>query len=236
MSQARDLHRALLRPAIIHTLRAAGFHSTKPSVLDTLTSLAEHYLILLASTTAQHAISAHDDPIPTVSDVRLALTDCGVLFPSDDAAEESWKEIMRVPLEDMGRAVEKGSAGRIAAERRKREEEDLRDVREFERWYHGDALAEIRRVAGVTPDASAAGASFPVVGVGGGLMQADDFLTTLKRKHGKVGDDSKWQGTVLGRSSEDRDVVVEGGPVLRIQDWRPRKRHESAQSAQKEIS
>ena len=123
MSQARDLHRALLRPAIIHTLRAAGFHSTKPSVLDALTNIAERHLLLLASTTAQYALNTHNDPIPTITDARLALTDCGVLIPAEGAAEEEWRELMRVPVDDMASAVEMGGQKRMIAEKRKRDEE-----------------------------------------------------------------------------------------------------------------
>ncbi|KAK5131890.1 hypothetical protein LTR08_000478 [Meristemomyces frigidus] len=221
MSQARDLHRALLRPAIIHTLRAAGFHSTKPSVLDTLTNIAERYLLLLASTTAQHALNTHNDPIPTITDVRLALTDCGVLIPAEGAAEEEWRELMRVPVVDMASAVEKGGQKRMIAEKRKRDEEDLKDVTEFKRWFQGSQYAEIRRIAGMVPDTSATGA-MPAVGVGGGVVQAEDFLTVLKKKHGKGGDEGRLQGTVLGRDGEDKEVIVEGGPVQRIKDWRPR--------------
>ncbi|KAK4545720.1 hypothetical protein LTR36_002674 [Oleoguttula mirabilis] len=240
MSQAHDLHRALLRPAIIHTLRAAGFHSTKPSVLDTLTNIAERYLLLLASTTAQHAYNTHNEPTPTITDVRLALTDCGVLIPAEGAAEEEWREIMRVPVVDMAKRAGDGKAGekRMAAEKRKREEEDLKDVTEFTRWVEGGQHAEIRRVAGMVPDQSATGA-LPAVGVGGGVVQAEDYLTVLKKRHGKGGqDDSRLQGTVLGRDGDDKDVVVEGGPVQRIRDWRPRLEERSAnvvQSQQDEV-
>ncbi|KAK5127063.1 hypothetical protein LTR85_008422 [Meristemomyces frigidus] len=225
MSQAHDLHRALLRPAIIHTLRAAGFHSTKPSVLDTLTNIAERYLLLLASTTAQHAYNTHNEPTPTVTDVRLALTDCGVLIPAEGAAEEEWREIMRMPVVEMGVRAGEGKAAekRMAAEKRKRGEEDVRDVTEFKRWFDGGQHAELRRVAGRVPDHSATGA-LPAVGVGGGVVHAEDFLAVLKKKYGKGGgvEDSRLQGTVLGREGEDKEVVVEGGPVGRIRDWRPR--------------
>lgn len=216
-----DLHRALLRPAIIHTLRAAGFHSTKPAVLDTLVNLAERYLILLASTSVRHAMLSHNDPIPSVTDVRMALTECGALLPADSAAEEEWREIMRAPIDDLGRAVERGGRARMAAEKRKREEEDVRDITEFKRWYDGPQHAEMRRVAGMVPDPSTTG-SLPTVGVGGGIVHGEDFLTTLKKKHGKGGDESRLQGTVLGKAAEDREVVLEGGPVQRIRDWLPR--------------
>ncbi|EMF17009.1 uncharacterized protein SEPMUDRAFT_32595 [Sphaerulina musiva SO2202] len=220
MSQSHDLHRALLRPAILHTLRAAGFHSTKPSVLDTLLNLAERHLVLLASTTAQHAVSSHNDPVPTISDVRMALSDCGVLIPLEGAAEEAWKERMRIPLAEMA-DVPKAGKQRMIAEKRKRDDEDTEDVREFARWYDSSQYREIKRVAGLEKDLNVPGA-VPLIGVGGSVVKEDDFFTALKKKHSKSGDDSRLQGTVLGRPADERDVVIEGGPVQRLRDWRPR--------------
>lgn len=220
MSQSHDLHRALLRPAILHTLRAAGFHSTKPSVLDTLLNLAERHLVLLASTTAQHAVSSHNDPVPTISDVRMALSDCGVLIPLEGAAEEAWKERMRIPLAELA-DVPKAGKQRMIAEKRKRDDEDTEDVREFARWYDSSQYREIKRVAGLEKDLNVPGA-VPLIGVGGSVVKEDDFFTALKKKHSKSGDDSRLQGTVLGRPADERDVVIEGGPVQRLRDWRPR--------------
>lgn len=216
MSQPYDLHRALLRPAIIHILRAAGFHSTKPSVLDTLVNLAERYLMLLASTTATQARSSHNDPVPTITDIRMALAECGAISPVAGAAEEDWRERMRRPLSEIEKP-ENGGRARAQAEKRRREDEDLRDVREFARWFDSPQHAEMRRIAGLMPDAG----TTAIVGVGGGVVQAEDFLTVLKRKHGKVGEDTRFQGTALGREGEDRAVVIEGGPVGSLRDWRP---------------
>ncbi|KAI6798192.1 hypothetical protein KC332_g16101 [Hortaea werneckii] len=246
MSQAHDLHRALLRPAIIHILRAAGFHSTRPSVLDTLVNIAERYMLLLASTTAQHAYNAHNDPLPTVTDVRMALADCGALTPADTATEEEWRELMRIPVSELQASVSKGGEKRAMAEKRKRDEQDVRDIKRFWRWFEGDTHTEMRRIAGLVPDASSVtgatagggggggGANLPAVGVGGGVVQAEDYLTVLKKRmHGKAGqDDSRLQGTVLGRhgaemgedggGGEFGEVVIEGGPVQRIRDWMPK--------------
>lgn len=188
----------------------------KPAVLDTLVNLAERHLLLLASTTAQHAWLSHNDPIPSITDVRMALSDCGILVPLTDPAEESWTERMRRPLSEIA-DIPKGGAQRMAAEKRKRDEQDTRDVREFTNWFDSAQHREIKRVAGMIPDPNA-----PAVGVGGGVVQADDFLTTLKKKHNKVGDDSRLQGTVLGRQADERDVIIEGGPVAKMKDWRPR--------------
>lgn len=243
-SQSHRLHRALLRPFVLHTLRAAGFHGARPAVIDTVTDLAERYLILLAQTTARHASMAHNDPLPTITDVRMALQDCGVLAPAISGGEEEWRERMRRPLEIMGREVEGvgGSEGvverRVGAEKRKREEEDVADVRSFEAWIESPQFREIKRVAGLTPDAgtiagpgaaatTAGGLPAPVaVGVGGGVVQAEDFLTRLKKKGkigvGVTGDDGRFAGTVLGDPGEDRKVVIEGGPVGSIAEWRPK--------------
>ncbi|KAK3117305.1 hypothetical protein LTR53_001486 [Teratosphaeriaceae sp. CCFEE 6253] len=223
MPQSTDLHRALLRPALLHLLRAAGFHSTKPSVLDTLTDLAERYLLLLASTTAHYAHLTHNDALPTITDVRMAMADCGALTPGLTASEEAWREIMRVPVAEMGRLVGgAGSEARVRAEKRKREEEDTREVRAWTEWVEGREYAEARRVAGMLPEGGGAGGG--AVGVGGGVVQAEDFLTGLRKKLGKGGEDGSGRlvGTVLGREAEGREVLVEGGPVGRVRDWRPR--------------
>ncbi|KAK3724868.1 hypothetical protein LTR37_000916 [Vermiconidia calcicola] len=216
-SQSHDLHRALLRPTIIHTLRAAGFHSTKPSVLDTLVNLAERYILLLASTTAKQALNSHNDPVPTISDVRLAMQECGSLIPVQGAAEENWEELLRRPVEELGR--ERGRA-----EKRKREEEDVGDLRRFLRWLDEGEFAEVRRVAGLVEDGpTGAGA---VVGVGGGVVQAEDFLSQLKKRQRGLGagvgvdEGARFQGTVLGRQAEERPgAVIKGGPVQGLHEW-----------------
>lgn len=217
-SQSHDLHRALLRPFVIHTLRAAGFHATKPSVLDTLANIAERHLLLLASTTAKHALNSHNDPIPTLSDVRLAMQDCGVLIPLDGGAEEAWTEVLRRPVEQYGEMD--GGMKRLQSAKRKREEEDVQDVRQFLRWFDGPQHAEIKRVAGMLPDPGAPAA----VGVGGGVVKEEDFLERLKKRHTRAGDDTRLQGTVLGKQAEGKGVIVEGGPVQHFSEWRPKVR------------
>jgi transcription initiation factor TFIID subunit 3 len=224
-SQTYDLHRALLRPAIVHILRAAGFHSTKPTVLDTVANLAERYLMLLAQTTAAHAISSHNDPVPTITDVRMALAECGALSPLSGAAEEDWKERMRRPMSEI-EAPENGGLTRAQAEKKRREEEDLKDVRDFMRWFESSQHTEMRRIAGLIHDASATGAATaPTIGVGGGVVQAEDYLQVLKSKQGKSTADIRFQGSALGHPGEDRTVVIEGGPVGSLRDWKPPQTH-----------
>lgn len=219
---------------VIHTLRAAGFHSTRPSVLDTFTSLAERYLLLLASTTAANALNAHAEPQPSLSDVRVALRDCGAIVGGAGASEEEWEEMMRVPAEELGRSAgygdKKGGEERRAGSKRKRDAQDLADVNTFLSWFDGGQYAEIKRIAGMSE-----GAGQAAVGVGGGKVAADDFLIGLKRKQARVGggtggvDEGRWIGTALGSQGEDREILVEGGPVQSIRDWRPPKVQDTGQ-------
>jgi transcription initiation factor TFIID subunit 3 len=202
---------------VIHTLRAAGFHSTKPSVLDTLVNLTERYLLLLASTTARHALNAHNDPVPTLTDVRAAMQECGALIPLQQSAEETWVEALRVPAEVMG--SREGGKGREAAEKRKREEGDVGDVRLFAKYFDSEQYKEVKRVAGMAQEKDAATGE-AAVGVGGGVVQAEDFLAGLMKRHQKGAEESRLVGTVLGsKREEERAVVVEGGPVGRLEEW-----------------
>jgi len=131
MTHPDALHHSLLRPCVLHILRAAGYHATKASVLDTLTDLAARYISVLAVTSAAHATVHDTNPELaleiSIQDVRMALQDCGALLPS--LAEEM--EVEGV--------------------------EDTRGVDAFLSWATGPVNKEIRRVAldgndGVTDD------------------------------------------------------------------------------------
>ena len=41
----------------------------------------------------------------------------------------------------------------------------------------------------------------------------------LKKKHSKTGEESRFQGTVLGIAAEGKPVIIEGGPFESIQAW-----------------
>lgn len=117
---SHELFTSLLRPPVLHILRAAGFQATRPAVLDTLVDLAARYLALLASNTASHASTNHNDPIPTITDVRMALHDVGALRPQRSIMEEQY-----------------------------RAEEDMRGMQAFLEWIMGEGNKEIRRIAGL---------------------------------------------------------------------------------------
>ena len=142
MSQ-NDLFLSLLRPAVLHILRATGFQHGKPSAVDTIVDLTARYLSLLAERTAYNAYSNHNDLTPTITDVRMAMQDCALLVPTMTAGEELWKEILRKPLEEYN-----AETGARQKEATRRDNEDTADVTEFIQWVKGDTNQEIRRIAG----------------------------------------------------------------------------------------
>ncbi|KAF4287456.1 hypothetical protein CNMCM8689_008768 [Aspergillus fumigatus] len=179
-----NLHNALLRPPIIQILRAAGFHATRPSVLDTLADLTARYMMILASSVASHAANAHPNdpaPAPVLEDVYQALQDVGALRPQLREWEEDWQG-----------------------------EEDTRGLENFLGWFTGPANREIRRVAGFLPSEGDM--------IDPESLEKEDFLTALKKKHSKTGEESRYAGTVLGKSAEEHPIIIEGG-VPSIQEW-----------------
>ncbi|KKK16055.1 hypothetical protein P175DRAFT_0439234 [Aspergillus ochraceoroseus IBT 24754] len=194
-----NLHNALLRPPIIQILRAAGFHATRPSVLDTMADLTARYIMLLASSATSHAANAHpNDPVPVLEDIYQALQDAGALRPQ----LREWEEFAQG-------------------------EEDIRGLEGFLSWFTGPANQEIRRVAGF-------------VASEGDLVDADslekeDYLTALKKKHSKTGEESRYAGTVLGKDAEEHPIVIEGG-VPSIRDWSSQMRSRAPYMADSDSS
>lgn len=146
---SRRFHNSLLRPSIIHILRAAGYHSARPSVVDTLTDIAARYMLLLASTSASHSLNNHNDTALTVTDVRMALGDCGLLFPTLTASEEYWRESTRKAIEEFPERYALRSK-----ENARRDASDTQDVREFIDWFKSDRYREIIRIACSTGEKS----------------------------------------------------------------------------------
>lgn len=115
MTTPPALFHAFLRPAILQILRATGYHSTKPAVLDSLTDLAARYMMLLCENTAKHASHNHGDNADfSVVDVRQALEDAGALLPSRCTAEEEW-----------------------------RGDDDIADIEEFIAWFSSQRMKEL---------------------------------------------------------------------------------------------
>jgi len=245
MSAQNTFHSHLLRPAIIHILRAQGFHSTRPSVLDTITDLAARYLSLLAQRTAYFVYDRTTTPsatlnpdlpntsslqnidaaIPTIPDVRQALSSASVFNNTATASEEVWAELLRKPLSSLPTAAQD-------KERRRRDEEDTIDVQDFLDWITGAANTEIMRIAGLqdesgvvaaTANAAATAATAGSIAAGGAASKAaavedvedrkEDYLALLRKKRSKTGEGSRFAGTALGKVEEERGgVKIEGGP------------------------
>ena len=124
MTPPQAVFHALMRPSIIQILRATGFHSAKPAVVDSLTDLAARYLEVLCEETSRHASANTGDfdysgtVAPTVVDLRLALQDVGAFLPERDYEEQNFTG-----------------------------KEDTRGIDEFIAWATGPRNENIRRIA-----------------------------------------------------------------------------------------
>ncbi|MCJ1280866.1 hypothetical protein MMC26_000183 [Xylographa opegraphella] len=117
-------------------------------------------------------------------------------------------------------------------EEQARDQEDTRGMDAFLKWMTGDESREIRRIAGMV------GSEGDVdVEVGN---EREDFLTALKKKHSKTGEESRFRGTVLGKEADVKPIRLEGGHTESIQGWeaqlKDRKRIVKSQSSRKSSS
>ncbi|PBP26275.1 bromodomain associated protein [Diplocarpon rosae] len=180
MSTPHALHHSLLRPCVLHILRAAGYHSTRPSVLDTLTDLAARYMFVLAQAAVDHAAVNHQEPELSleisIQDVRMAMQDCGALGPEKSLQDQDWEGV-----------------------------EDTRGVDAFIAWAKGPRNHDIKRVA-----------------LEGAEGLKEDYLTALKKKHATADEDSRYNGTLLGKPAEPRVVKVEGSEITSVKEWAER--------------
>ena len=115
-----DLQLSLLRPPVLHILRAAGFHAARPAAIETLVDLTARYLVLIASKTADYAWSNHGDSTPTTTDARMALQYVGALRPELGPMEEQQQF-----------------------------DDDMRGMEGFLSWFAGEGNKEIMRIAGL---------------------------------------------------------------------------------------
>ncbi|KAI1828721.1 hypothetical protein F4861DRAFT_15591 [Xylaria intraflava] len=215
-----EIHLALLRPAILQILRAQGYYASTPNTIDCLTELAGQYLYTIAKRTAEHAtLNNYLGPpgTPDLVDVRLALEECGALLPgADQPPPAKRRRLSRSDAEN----------GDESSREYSEEAEDTRGVDEFIRWAMGRKNQRIRKVAGVVapPGAITADAE----GEDGIVEERpSDYLDALKRKHNKTDQESKYAGTILGRSIDHGEVLIEGGPDTSLAAWATRMREAS---------
>ncbi|KAH6619787.1 hypothetical protein B0J18DRAFT_467919 [Chaetomium sp. MPI-SDFR-AT-0129] len=200
MTPPPPLFHALLRPAILQILRATGYHGAKISVLDSVTDLAARYLLHLCQLTAVYATHNNDQiDLATEEDDGIPSTDRAIVTPGVPAPT----------IVDVRMALQRAGAllpERVPEEQEYLGEEDMRGVENFIEWATGALNREIGRIALDGDD------------------EARDYLDALKKKHSKNDDDSKFLGTLLGKSIEHGDVLVEGGECPSISLWEERLR------------
>ncbi|KAI0460155.1 hypothetical protein F5B21DRAFT_498757 [Xylaria acuta] len=215
-----EIHLALLRPAILQILRAQGYYASTPSTIDCLTEIAGQYLYTIAKRTAEHAtMNNYVGPpgTPDVVDVRLALEECGALcLGASPAPSAKRRRLSHSDVVDNDKTLQ-GDDDEV---------EDTSGVDEFIRWATGRKNQRIRKIAGVVapPGVIVAG----VEGEDGAVEERpSDYLDALKRKHNKTDQDSKYAGTILGRSIDHGEVLIEGGPDTSLAAWAARMREAS---------
>ncbi|KAI1310395.1 hypothetical protein F5Y03DRAFT_38607 [Xylaria venustula] len=224
-----EIHLAFLRPVILQILRAQGYYASTSSTIDCLTELAGQQLYNIAKRTAEHANSNNclgPPGTPDVVDVRLAMEDCGALWPgADPAPPAKRRRLTSVDDDDDDTAVAGGDAT-------PREEydfevvEDTRGVDEFIHWATGRKNLRIRKIAAVVAPQGTIAAG--TEGEDGAVEErATDYLDSLKRKHNKTDQESKYAGTILGRSIDHGDVLIEGGADTSLAAWAAKMREAS---------
>lgn len=111
-----------------------------------------------------------------------------------------------------------------------RGEEDLRGLEAFLGWFLGPANREIRRIAGFVPSEGDV--------IDADSIEKEDFLTALKKKHSKTGEESRYAGTVLGKDGDPHPIIIEGGAATSIREWgmQIRAREPSTESVSSAIS
>lgn len=55
----------------------------------------------------------------------------------------------------------------------------------------------------------------------------------LKKKHSKTGEESRYQGSILGKDADGQNVVVVGGQAGSIQEWSAQVRSRAAGTVQR---
>lgn len=114
-----QFYHALLRPTVLQVLRAQGYYSCTPAVLDFVTELVASYLMVLCEKTARNSENLPEPTRPTIVEVRKALEESGAFGPIPMHTAEQWAT-----------------------------KEDTRGVDSFISWAKGEKNAKIRKVAG----------------------------------------------------------------------------------------
>ena len=56
------------------------------------------------------------------------------------------------------------------------------------------------------------------------MTNINNCCLVLKKKHSKTGEETRYQGTAIGKSAEEKLLRVDGGPIESIQGWEAKLR------------
>lgn len=163
MTPTPTLYHALLRPCILQTLRATGYHSIRPSTLDAFTDLAARYLFAVCRATALHAVDNYNegrdpdsddeegDDIPgpppvSIVDVRMALEEVGAFGVVERFIEPDEPNGQPAQQSQNGNSATADGSRDAAGDVRGRynPDDDTRGVDEFVAWFAGAKCRAIR--------------------------------------------------------------------------------------------
>jgi len=134
---------------------------------------------------------------------------------------------VRMALEDCGALPASNPVDMTMLQDR---EEDTHGVDQFISWATGKKNQRIRKIAGLDTEPIA-----PTGETGEEVEERPtDYLSALKKKHNKTDQDSKYAGTILGKSIDHGEVPVEGGPFESLAAWEQMMRNKASSSAASE--
>lgn len=188
--------------------------------------------------------TGEDEPEITVTDVRKALQDVGALHPQLSELEElarGGEEDMRGvdAFLDWARGDVNAEIRRIAGMHNAAALSATSDAAAAATTSGGGgggggsaadtigvttaaAAAETNVTEGGRKPNAAAAAAAAAAAEAEAILAAEgreDYLTQLKKKHSKTGEESRWQGTVLGKDTGEREIIIEGWEVENLQGW-----------------
>ncbi|KAM4059629.1 bromodomain associated domain-containing protein [Hirsutella rhossiliensis] len=175
----------------------AIFHALlRPSILQMLRATGYH-------STKGAVLDSLTDLAARYLSVLCERTAAHAIHNHGDAGDYGVVDI-RLALQDAGALLPE----RAATEQAWRGDEDLRGIDDFLKWFSGPRMKELMDM-----------------GRGDGEIDATDYLSALKKKHSKTGEDTKYHGSLIGRPIDAiGDVQVEGGAITSIDEWITRRR------------
>ncbi|KAK9770627.1 putative Bromodomain associated domain-containing protein [Seiridium cardinale] len=188
----KKFHLALLRPAILQILRAQGYYTCKPTVLEFFTEIVADYIFNTAVATRRAMEHNHPEtPEVTLPDLRQGLEYMGAFNRDENKRED------------------REYAG----------DSELRGIEQFKAWFDEKQNQRITRIAEAFAQTGLL-LEAPPLEEGKKIERPPiDYLSQLKQKHSK-NDDSRYASTILGKPSDHGEILVEGGPVSSIDEWR----------------